>query len=475
MTFARKDIKVNHITEKLTSSKCITTEDVIGELTLLGKNLSNIFKLKNVTGDLVHSIFIPELLAAVKSTLVLPQSPQSPQSQAITLASNIAGSALQIVIGSVQCYSALTSDTHQPIYTGIEGVINIAKGAQLIVLLAISISLGAIGCAVAASVAAAFSVKNAIESFRKYLDDDFWIQDSLEVLTLSRKKHRKELFAKQEQINKMYSEIEAAALAKNEEQLLLDEIYDLNDKAPSDQKLSPETLNFVTGVILRFIKDRLVESDNSIKNLQTDIFARLVTNYVEKGNESYLCNNFLDNNDSNQFTKSQQDCLININYNRQLRLKYGQPELKEKRKEYVNALLKKEYDKQIAANGKPPKNFFKSYEECEKATQASKEECKQETILNAIDAFYMIMAAAGTICLCTPGAQVLAAFFIAPAAGYFIAKYSVHIASFVSSVHSFFSKSNNTKKPEQPEQQEVDKATMGADTNTSGLMAFAIN
>ncbi len=447
------EILLEEIADHLNSSLHISTDDVMKELSSLGVSLSEAIPQLNYAGFSAYSILIPEILAILKTGISLPQP------QAIGAAWNIADAVLQIVSGSFQIYSAVTKDTHKSISTGIEGGVNIGSGTQLIVLTALSASLGAIGFAVAFGVATACSMKNTIESARKSLDDDFWIKDSLEILTLSRKKQSEELKARHEQIGKMKKKVGKSLEEQKPQNIddiaVIEEIKRSNDRAAPDEKLPPETLNLVTDVMLHFIRSRLEESENNIQDLQTEIFARLITDYVKKGNNSYLCKNEVD---FSQFTESQQKCLIDF----KIGLIQTEPKTKEIRKQnrnerinQANKILKKECKNPSA------KGLLTSYDESKKMTKQSKDKCRKETIIKAIDTLYIAMAFAGMVCLCIPGAQPFAPFLIAPAAAYFTAKYSVQIVSAIKSIHSFFKnkKEYHDKEMKNQQQQYPDKTT----------------
>ncbi len=451
MAFARNDFKVTHITEQLTSSEFIKTADVIKELTALGVDLSTATIEVNDAGFSLYSILLPQLLTAIKSTLTLPQP------QGIDLSWTIADCVLDIVYGSILINYAVRGLTHTPIATGIEGGMTIASGVQMIVLASISVITNLIAIAVALAITAVFSIYHTIVAARKWLDDDFWFKESLEFLTFSRKMHGDELFAKQEQINEIRNSMEkkkeqVKEEQKKREQEIVDNMIDLNNKAPTDQKLSEGTLNFITDITLRFVKNRLEQSDQDIQDLQTEIFARLVTDYVKKGKESYLYKNKID---TEQFTPSQQFCLNFIKNDIEV---YNTlpTQTEQDRAKSVDTILKEECKLSTTKNVK--KGIYISYVACEQATQESRAKCKKDTIVKFIDALYMNAASIGMFLASIPGLEFLAPFFIGPAVGYFAAKYSVQITSFASSVHSFFSQSNKTEETEQLEQQQEDKA-----------------
>lgn len=429
----------NALLDKLTHADSIATEDIIEGLSSLGLALGDAIPQINFVGGTLYTSLIPELLTAIKSTLTLSQPPS------IGIAWNGLDALMQFIIGVILLYLAITGKTHTPISMGIDGGINIGSSIQLIVLTILSAPLAAIGFAVAFGVAAIMAIKNTLISFGKCVNEEYWIKDSLEILALSRKNHAEDLREKKEQIERIYSEIEKLEKEKLERSnfFLHAEDPPLTNAALANKKPSPEKLNFFTNSALNFIKNRLRDTHQDIQNLQTEIFARLITDYVEN-EESYL-RKTKDTSYLEQFTPEQKSCFEELKNHKQIypepKNKYERGRNRIVRENFVNEILPKHQNV-----GPSSTKLFKTYQECHDRTQQSKLDYWQALGMKAIDTLYICMAFVGMVFACIPALHFISPAFTAPAAAYFAGKYGPQTVSAVKSVYGFFSAKEDRKE-----------------------------
>lgn len=371
------------------------------ELAELTKKVSDAIPQFNYGCFSTYSILIPQILTIIKSGFTLPQ----PSSIGVTW--NILDAAFQIIGGGLQVHSVIKGDTHTPIATGIEGTVNTLSGTQLLILSTISVKLGAIGFAIAFAVAATFSLKNAATSFKKNIDIDYWLEDSLEILALSQASEEKYILELEKNIN------------------------EANNKATQEYKLDQENLSFLKRMMIQFIQDKRKKSVKEIEILQEDIFARLIVDYVSRGKDSFLCKKKNSQNFA-KLTKNQKECLTEII------MKHNEHSFTSNE----NKQTKREIHNDIANQQLETFNIGKltNCNACENRVRKILEKDREETFIKTLDALHFAAACIGMVCLCVPGWQPFAAFFIAPAASYFLVKYSAQLPSSIKSISSFFAK-----------------------------------